>query len=146
MFRGSAPAKIDDKGRLKVPTSFREDLESSGGQEVFVTSVLGEKALIFPLPEWEKQEARLLAMPSTNPARNRYLERVNFYGQQTRLDAQGRLVLPQLLRANAGLDGEVVVSGHIDHLEVWNRERLETRLAEQPFTEEDFGALSAAGI
>lgn len=145
MFRGSAPAKIDDKGRLKVPTSFREDLEGSG-LEVFVTSVLGDKALIYPLPEWEKQEAKLLGMPSTSPARQRFLERVNYYGQQARLDPQGRLVVPQLLRASAGIDGEVVVSGHIDHLEVWNRERLETRLAEQPFTEEDFGALSAAGI
>lgn len=145
MFRGSAPAKIDDKGRLKVPTSFREDLEGSG-QEVFVTSVLGDKALIYPLPEWEKQEAKLLGMPSTSAARQRYLERVNYYGQLARLDPQGRLVVPQLLRASAGIDGEVVVSGHIDHLEVWNRERLETRLAEQPFTEEDFGALSAAGI
>lgn len=145
MFRGSAPAKIDDKGRLKVPTSFREELEGSG-QEVFVTSVRGEKALIYPLPEWEKHEAKLLGMASTDPARNRYLERVNYYGQQARLDPQGRLVVPQLLRVSAGIEGEVVVSGHIDHLEVWNRERLETRLAEQPFTEEDFGALSAAGI
>jgi MraZ protein len=146
MFRGSAPAKIDDKGRLKVPTSFRQHIEERWGQELFVTSVQGDKALVYPLPVWEEVEARLQGMPSTHSARNRYLDRVSYYGQQARLDAQGRIVLPQLLRTSAGMDGEVVVSAQIDHLVVWNRERFESRLAEEPFTEEDFGALSAAGI
>ncbi|HUO86986.1 MAG TPA: division/cell wall cluster transcriptional repressor MraZ [Thermoanaerobaculia bacterium] len=146
MFRGSAPAKIDDKGRLKVPTSFRQHIEERWGQEVFATSVLGDSALIYPLPVWEDIEARLQAMPSTHRARNRYLERVSYFGQQARLDNQGRIVLPQILRTSAGMDGEVVVSAQIDHLVVWNRERFESRLADEPFTEEDFGALSAAGI
>jgi MraZ protein len=146
MFRGSAPAKIDDKGRLKVPTAFRQHIEERWGPDVFVTSVLGDKALVYPLPVWEEQEERLQSMPSTNPQRNRYLDRVSYFGQQTRMDAQGRLVLPQILRTSAGMDGEVVVAAQIDHLVVWNRERFESRLAEETFTEEDFGALSAAGI
>jgi MraZ protein len=146
MFRGSAPAKIDDKGRLKVPTSFRQHIEERWGQEVFATSVLGDSALIYPLPVWEDIEARLQSMPSTHRARNRYLERVSYFGQQARLDNQGRIVLPQILRTSAGMDGEVVVSAQIDHLVVWNRERFESRLADEPFTEEDFGALSSAGI
>lgn len=146
MFRGSAPAKIDDKGRLKVPTSFRQHIEERWGQDVFATSVLGDSALIYPLPVWEDIEARLQAMPSTHRARNRYLERVSYFGQQARLDNQGRIVLPQILRTSAGMDGEVVVSAQIDHLVVWNRERFESRLADEPFTEEDFGALSSAGI
>ena len=146
MFRGSAPAKIDDKGRLKLPTQFRRFVDERWGAEMFVTSVLGDSAFLYPLPVWEEIEARLAAMPSTDQKRARFLERVSYYGQQVTLDAQGRLVLPPILRASAGMNGEVVVSAQIDHLVVWNRERFERRLAEQPFTEDDFRALAERGI
>jgi MraZ protein len=146
MFRGSAPAKIDAKGRLKVPAGFSRDLEERWGNELFVTSIQGDSALLYPLPVWEEIEQRLMAMPSTNSTRRRFLERVSYYGQPATLDAQGRLVLPPILRDSAGMDGDVVVSGRIDHLVVWNRERFEERMSEEPFTEEDFGVLSEFGI
>lgn len=146
MFRGSAPATVDDKGRLKVPTDFRRQLEERFGSEVFVTSVLGDRALIYPLPAWEEHETRLLALPSTDRARNRYLERVNYFGQQLRLDPQGRVLMPQSLRESAGMSGEVVVVGELDHLVVWNRDRFTSRLDAEPFTEDDFRALSEHGV
>lgn len=142
MFRGSAPAKIDTKGRLKVPTELRRLLEEQYGPEVFVTSILGTSALIYPLPIWESIEQRLAKVPSSDRAKHRYLERVNYFGQQLQLDAQGRLLVPQLLRERAGMVGEVVVSGRLEHLEIWNRERFETKLDDEPFTEDDFGALA----
>jgi MraZ protein len=146
MFRGSAPTKIDDKGRLKIPTDFRRLLEDRWGPDLFVTSVQGESALLYPLPVWEEIEQRLSAMASTDPIRLRYLERVNYYGPQVRLDVQGRILVPQILRESASVSGDVVVSGQLDHLVVWNHERFVSRLQEQPFTDEDFRALSAQGI
>ncbi|HVS03622.1 MAG TPA: division/cell wall cluster transcriptional repressor MraZ [Thermoanaerobaculia bacterium] len=146
MFRGSAPAKIDDKGRLKIPTDFRRQLEERYGSEVFITSLHGDSAHVYPLPVWEGIESRLLSLPSTHPARAKYLERVNFFGQQLRLDGQGRVLIPQLLRDAAEMSGEVVVSGRIDHLVVWNRERLASRLTAEPITDDDFRALSELGI
>ena len=146
MFRGSAPAKIDDKGRLKIPTDFRRLLEDRWGPDLFVTSVQGESALLYPLPVWEEIEQRLSSMASTDVTRVRYLERVNYYGQQVRLDVQGRILVPQILRESASVSGDVVVSGQLDHLVVWNHERFVSRLQEQPFTDEDFRALSAQGI
>jgi transcriptional regulator MraZ len=146
MFRGSAPAKIDDKGRLKLPTQFKRFVDERYGADMFVTSVLGDSALLYPLPVWEEIEARLGAMPSTDRVKARFLERVSYYGQQVKLDTQGRLVLPPILRESAGMNGEVVVSAQIDHLVVWNRERFERRLDEQPFTEDDFRALAERGI
>jgi MraZ protein len=146
MFRGSAPAKIDEKGRLKVPTDFRRVVEERYGLELFVTSIRGESALLYPLPVWEEIESRLAAMPSTDRTKARFLERASYYGQQVRLDGQGRIVIPQILRDSAGMNGEVVVSAQLDHLVVWNRERFEKRLEEQPFTEEDFQVLSERGI
>ncbi len=146
MFRGSAPTKIDDKGRLKVPTDFRRFIEDRYGADLFVTSVLGDSALVYPLPVWEEIEARLQAMPSTDRTKGRYLERVSYYGQQVSLDGQGRILIPQILRESAGMNGDVVVSARLDHLVVWNHDRFVARLEEQPFTEDDFRALAERGI
>lgn len=146
MFRGSSPAKIDDKGRLKIPTDFRRKLEDDYGQEIFVTSILGDSALVYPMPVWEEVEARLAGMPSSDPTKRRFLQRVSFFGQQARMDAQGRILLPQILRERAEMNGEVVVSAHLDHLVVWSRDRIEKQLDEEPFTEDDFRTLTEYGI
>jgi MraZ protein len=146
MFRGSASAKIDDKSRLKIPTDFRRILEERYGAELFVTSVEGDSATIYPLPVWEELEARLRATPSSDPVKKRFLERVNYYGQQTAVDSQGRISIPPVLRESAEIHGEVMVIGQLDHLVVWNRERIGLRLKEQPFTDTDFSALTERGI
>jgi len=146
MFRGSRVATIDGKGRLKVPTEFRRLLEERYGSEFFATSVRGDKALLYPLPVWEEIEARLQAMPATDPTRQRFLERVNYFGAQVALDSQGRLLLSSILRQRAAMEGEVVVTAQIDHLEIWNRERLEARFDDDPFTDDDFRALAERGI
>lgn len=146
MFRGSAAAKIDVKGRLKIPTDFRRQLEERYGSEVFVTSVRGDSALLYPLPIWEGIEARLAKVPSSDRTKQRYLERVNYFGQQYRLDTQGRVLMPTLLRERAEMTGEVVVSGRLEHFEIWNRDRFDKRLDDEPFTDEDFGALAEYGV
>ncbi|HVR30894.1 MAG TPA: division/cell wall cluster transcriptional repressor MraZ [Thermoanaerobaculia bacterium] len=141
-FRGSAPAKIDDRGRLKVPTDFRRALEEAYGADVFVTSVHGDSTLLYPLAVWDDIEQQLSRLPRTLSAKRRFLERVSYYGQQGKLDSQGRIVIPPLLRDSARMVGEVVVLGMQDHLEVWNRELFERRLAAEPMTDEDLDALS----
>ncbi len=148
MFRGSAPAKIDEKGRLKMPTGFLRVLEEGHGLDVFITSVTGESALVYPLKAWEEIEKKNGSPRPRRPDRSkqRFLERVNYYGQQLSLDNQGRVVIPQILRDKAQIVGEVVVIGQIDKLEIWNRERLDSRIDEEPFTEEDFQSLAAHGI
>lgn len=146
MFRGSSPAKIDDKGRLKIPTDFRRDIEERHGLDLFVTSLKGDSVMIYPLPVWEEIEARLQNVPSTDRAKARFLARVNYYGQQVRLDVQGRILIPQLLRESAGMNGDVVVTGQLDHLVVWNHERFLRLLEEEPLTDEDFRALTQYGI
>jgi len=144
--RGSTVATMDEKGRFKVPTDFRRVLEERYGPEFFVTSLTGEKALVYPLPVWEEIEAKLAALPATDPVRQKFLERASYFGAQLRLDGQGRLLMPPILRERAAMTGEVVVSALLDHLEIWNRERLEQRLAQHPFTDDDFRALAERGI
>lgn len=146
MLRGNSPAKIDDKGRLKIPNIFRSLIQKEYGAEVFVTSVDGESVRIYPMPVWVEVERRLAKVPTTHPARRRYFERVNFYGQAAEVDAQGRVLIPARLRESAHMLGEVDVFGQFDHLEVWNHERFADRMRREPFTDDDARALSEFGI
>jgi len=145
VLRGNAPAKIDEKGRLKVPNGFRVAIQDEHGRELFVTSLKGESVRIYPMPVWLEIERRLAQMPSTHPARQKYLDRVNFYGQVTELDPQGRVLIPPRLRESALMTGEVDVLGQQNYLEVWNHDRFLTRLKED-FTEDDAKALADYGI
>lgn len=146
VLRGNAPAKIDDKGRLKVPNSFRALVQKTYGREVFVTSLSGESARIYPMPVWQGIEQKLGAMPSTHPARLRFLDRVNYYGQMGELDVQGRVLIHPRLREAASMSGEVDVLGQIDYLEVWNHERFTAKLQREPFSDDDARALAEFGI
>jgi MraZ protein len=146
VFRGNAPAQIDDKGRLKVPNVFRSLLEGKYGREVFITSLTGEYVRIYPMPVWMDIEEKLGRMPSSHPARDRYLDRVNYYGQVGELDAQGRVILPVRLRASAAMSGEVDVIGHYNYLDVWNHEKFQIRLKTQEYTDQDAHAMAEYGI
>ncbi len=145
-LRGTAPARIDEKGRLKIPTGFRGSFEAPLGRDVFVTSLTGESVRIYPLPVWIEVEKKLAQIPSTHPSRLRFLSRVNFYGQTAEVDNQGRVLIHQRLRDSAGMAGDVDVFGQYDHLEIWNHERFVTKLASEPFTDDDARALAQFGI
>ena len=142
MFRGHAEAKIDAKGRLKVPKGFLRPLEERFGPEVFTTSLRGDCVWIYPLRNWEDVERSLSNLKGTHRGRRRFEARVSYYGQQSRLDAQGRLIVPSRLRQLAGIEGEVVVLGKPDRLEVWNLERMERSFEADPFTDEDLDELT----
>jgi transcriptional regulator MraZ len=147
MLRGNHPARIDDKGRIKIPNGFRSLVESHYGPELFVTSVTGEHVLLYPMSVWLEIERRLAAVPSTNPSKLRFLDRVNFFGQSVTMDRQGRVVLPQMLREAAAMAGDVSILGRHNHLAVWNLRRLQERLfKKEPFTDEDGRVLSEFGI
>jgi MraZ protein len=147
MLRGNHPARIDDKGRIKVPNGFRTLIEQQYGTEVFVTSVTGDYVRLYPMAVWLEIERRLAEVPSTNPSKLRFLDRVNFFGQAAAMDKQGRVVVPPLLRESAAMAGEVSVLGLQNHLAVWNQKRLQERLfKKEPFTDDDGRVLSGFGI
>ena len=146
MLRGNHPARIDDKGRLKMPNGFRAFVEQQWGAELFVTSLSGDYVWIYPMAVWLEIERKLAGVTSTSPAKLRFLNRVNFFGQAVTMDRQGRVLLPQLLRASAAMAGEVSVLGLQNHLAVWNQKRLDERFKKEPFTEEDGRVLSEYGI
>jgi MraZ protein len=146
VFRGHEQARIDDKGRLKVPNVFRSLLESKYGRELFLTSLTGEYVRLYPMPVWLEIEEKLGKVPSTHPSRLRFLDRVNFFGQAVELDTQGRVLIPARLRETAAIAGDVDVLGQYNYLDTWNHDRLQARLQRDPFTDDDAKALSEFGI
>lgn len=146
MFRGNSPARIDDKGRLKLPQGFRTSLEEKYGRALFLTSLTGEYVRVYPMPVWLEIEQKLGAMPSTHPARLRFLDRVNYFGDHGELDTQGRVLVPYRLRDSAGMAGDVDVLGQFNYLDVWNHDRFLAKLQREPFTDDDARALAEFGI
>ena len=146
VFRGHEQARIDDKGRLKVPNVFRSSLENTYGRALFLTSLTGEYVRVYPMPVWIALEEKLADMPSIHPSRLRFLDRVNFFGQVAEIDTQGRVLIPARLRETATMSGDVDVIGQIKYLDVWNHDRFLTKLQRDAFTDEDAKSLSEFGI
>ncbi|HEX9150329.1 MAG TPA: division/cell wall cluster transcriptional repressor MraZ, partial [Thermoanaerobaculia bacterium] len=119
-------------------------IDDAFGPELFVTSVHGRNVLLYPLAIWRALEEKLAALPAVHRAKNKFLERVNYYGQDASLDGQGRVLIPQILRDAVKLPADVVVTGNIDHLVVSDRGALEGRLTTEDFTDEDYDELSKA--
>ncbi|MFQ5663513.1 MAG: division/cell wall cluster transcriptional repressor MraZ [Terriglobia bacterium] len=146
MLRGSYPARVDEKGRLKIPAAFLVDLRDDYGGEFFVTSHNGQFVRIYPLEEWKRIEERLAQVSSTNRAKKKFLNLVNYYGQGVPLDKQGRVLIPSLLRESAAMKGEVTVLGSLTYLDVWNRQRFLEDLRRNPLTADDERILDELGI
>ena len=146
MFRGNHPTRVDEKGRLKVPAEFKRVIDEKYNTQFYITSVDGKVAEIYPFEEWERIEQKLAGLSNYNPTKKKFLDRVNYWGQQVEMDGQGRLLIPQLLRDAASIKGEVAVTGNLNRLLVRNLEAYRKEIAEQPFTPDDEKTLDELGI
>ncbi len=146
MLRGNSIAKVDEKGRLKLPAQFRSAIEPEYGTEFFVTSLRGESVRIYPMRVWMRIEEKLARASTVDPPVMRFKNSVSFYGQCAVMDNQGRVLIHPLLREKAGIRGEVAVLGQQEFLEVWNRSAFEERLTGDPLTDADLAALASLGI
>jgi MraZ protein len=144
-LRGNCPAKVDEKGRLKIPAVFLDALKEFGNQ-FYITSVTGETARIYPMKVWGEIEDKLAQTPSTNQAKRKFLMRTSYFGQVVELDGQGRVLIPGVLREAAQVKGDVDVLGALDYLEVMNHTRVMDTLKNEPYTADDDKALEDLGI
>ena len=139
-LRGNCPAKVDEKGRLKIPSVFLDELKEYGNQ-FYITSTTGETARIYPMKVWSEIEDQLAQKPSADVAKRKFLMRTSYFGQVGELDGQGRLLLPAVLREAAQTMGEVDVFGTLNYLEVMNHTRVLDKLKNEPYTDADDTAL-----
>jgi MraZ protein len=136
MFRGNHPAKVDEKGRLKLPSAFKQLTDAQNVTQFYITSSDGKSAQIWPLPVWEEFEKKLAANIHDESIEN-YVNWTSYYGQQVEIDNQSRITLPQQLREDAKLTAEVAVIGKTTYVEVKNQELLKQGLAARPVTAAD---------
>jgi MraZ protein len=139
MFRGSARAKLDEKGRLKLPAAYLTPLLERFGAQLFITSMDGLSAQVYPLPVWLELEAKLAA-PSglLDPDLERFRMTVNYWGREVELDAQGRVVIHSPLREAAGLDGDCVVMGDPSgFLTLISQANAEAQVVAKPLTRKE---------
>jgi len=146
MLRGNALAKVDEKGRLKLPSTFRSIIEPRYGREFFVTSFRGDCVRIYPMEVYALFEQRLVDASQVEPLVERLRTAINYFGQTAAMDAQGRILVHPLLREKAEIDGEVAVLGQQNFLLVWNRRVFEERLEKKPLSDDELRELAALGF
>jgi MraZ protein len=137
MFRGVSNLNIDAKGRLAIPTRYREVLEQQCNGEMVVTIDTDERCLLlYPRPDWEVIEARVSALSSFDPMTRRVQRLLIGHATDITLDSSGRLLLTPPLRAYAELDKKTVLLGQGKKLELWSEdrwiERRDSWLDDQP--------------
>ena len=122
MFRGHYRHTMDTKGRLSIPSRFRDVLADGWGDKLVI--VPSEKGLdVYPLKSWEELEARVAALPSLDPDARQFRYSYLSLGQDVLLDPQGRVQISSDYRERAGLTKDVLIIGMQQMFEVWNAER-----------------------
>ncbi|MDY1037029.1 division/cell wall cluster transcriptional repressor MraZ [Enterobacteriaceae bacterium RIT714] len=121
MFRGAALVNLDSKGRLSVPTRYRDQLiESASGQMVCTIDINHACLLLYTLPEWEIIEQKLSRLSSMNPQERRVQRLLLGHASECQMDNAGRILIAPVLRQHAGLTKEVMLVGQFNKFELWD--------------------------
>lgn len=121
MFRGISLLNLDPKGRIAMPTKYRELLNTSCASKLIVTIDTEQTCLLlYPLSEWQAIEEKLANLPSFNPIARRIQRLLIGHATEIELDSNGRLLLPASLREYAGLEKKTVLLGQATKFEIWS--------------------------
>ncbi len=121
MFRGIHSINLDPKGRLAVPTRYRDRIQlDASGQLVVTIDTESACLLLYPLPEWEIIEAKIQSLPSFNPQARRIQRLLIGHAAELELDTSGRILLPSLLRDHAKIDKKIMLIGQGKKFEIWD--------------------------
>ncbi|MEE9452595.1 MAG: division/cell wall cluster transcriptional repressor MraZ [Gammaproteobacteria bacterium] len=128
MFRGISSVNLDDRGRLAIPTRYRQPLQGDyNGQLIVTIDTEARCLLLYPLAIWETIEAKLQDLPSFNPAARRIQRLLIGHATDLEIDAQGRILLPALLRDYAELKQTIVLIGQAKKFEIWDEQAWQHR-------------------
>lgn len=120
-FRGQSINRLDSKGRLRIPTKFRDILQNHYTDALIVT-VMGKCLVAYPPEDWDKMETKALTFSQVDPEHRAFMRRVISSAEECEFDKQGRILIPPLLRESANLDQEVMLAGMLTNFEIWNKE------------------------
>lgn len=137
MFRGASKITLDAKGRMAMPTRYRDRLSEKSDGRLVVTVDRDYCLLIYPMPDWEEIERKLVRLPSLNPQARRLQRLMVGYATELDLDGHGRILLPRELREFAGLDRQAILIGQGNKFELWDEERWNAKRDQWLQTEDD---------
>jgi MraZ protein len=143
MFRGANKLTLDAKGRMVMPTRYRERLQELCGGKLVVTVDKDQCLLIYPLPDWEEIERKLMRLPTLNPQARRLQRLMVGHATDLELDGHGRVLLPPKLREFALLTRDAVLIGQGARFELWDEARWNERQDEWLASEETTADLPA---
>jgi MraZ protein len=127
MFRGATKVTLDVKGRMVIPSRYRDELMERAQGKLIFTVDKDQCLLLYPLPEWEQVERKLMSLPSLH-ARSRKLQRLMVgHATDVELDGQGRVLVPPELREFAGLEQRGMLIGQGNRFELWDETRWNGR-------------------
>jgi len=142
MFRGATKVTLDAKGRMAIPTRYRERLATRCDGEIVVTVDRDRCLLIYPLPEWEELERKLVRLPSLHKVARRIVRIMVGYATEVDMDTNGRILVSRELRNFASLDKQAMLIGQGNKFELWDEE-LWNQKRDEWLSEEDDGELPA---
>jgi len=138
VFRGVNAINLDQKGRMALPTRYRESVhERCEGQMIATIDTEDRCLLLYPLPEWLEIERKVEALPSFNKAARRVQRLLIGHATDVEMDKSGRIVLPPVLRQYAGLDKEIMLVGQGKKFEIWSEDHWNAQ--RDSWLEEDNG-------
>ena len=120
MFRGATKVTLDAKGRLAIPTRYRDRIISRSNGELVVTVDRDYCLLIYPYPDWEEIERKLIRLPTMNKQARRLQRLMVGYATEMELDGNGRILISKELREFANLDRHAILLGQGKKFELWN--------------------------
>ncbi len=126
-FRGSYELKLDDRGRVKIPSRYVSILEEQYGKEIYLTSINGDHVLVYPLNVWEAIEQSIANIPVRSPEVEEFIDRTSFWGNESEVDNRGRILIPPELRSSGELNGNVRMIGKIDYMDIWNEDKFKSQ-------------------
>ncbi|MDH3842048.1 MAG: division/cell wall cluster transcriptional repressor MraZ [Chromatiales bacterium] len=127
MFRGANKVTLDAKGRMAIPTRYRERIADLCEGRLVVTVDRDYCLLLYPLPEWEDIEHKLVRLPTLNRQARRLQRLMIGYASEVELDGHGRILLPKELREFGGLTRQAILIGQGNRFELWDEIRWNER-------------------
>ncbi|MGD2092550.1 MAG: hypothetical protein PVH61_40665 [Candidatus Aminicenantes bacterium] len=141
-FRGSFVLRVDDRGRVKIPSQYLSILTEQYGKDLYITSLNGDNVLIYPLKIWEGIEQSIEKIKIRAPEIQEYISRTSYWGNESEVDSRGRVLIPPELRKSSQLDSNLRIFGEIDHMVVWNEELFKQKSLSGKFTDEKLQIVS----
>jgi MraZ protein len=142
-FRGSFVLKVDDRGRIKIPSQYLSALQEQYGNELYITSLNGDRVYLYPLKVWEGIEQSIERLKIRSPEIDEYINRTSYWGNEAEVDNRGRVLIPPELRKASRLNGsDLRIFGKIDHMLLWNEEMFKEKELSGEFSDEKLQIVS----